>query len=232
MKQELLGASHPSIANSMYNLAELYCSQGRYEEAEPLYVKALELAEVSLGKEHPNTKMCRNNLQSLHDLLNITSKSILTIYDKQGRDYQIEVNEHESILLLKVYRSLHGLRNMVGHIKCIFKSHNEMLLADIHFEDKIDRNPLKRIYAFFHQEPKSYRKLGLGTATLKFLIKYVKEKGIKKIHGSITQDDLDANPNLVKWYRDNGFTVEDLTAQKIQNRVASICLYPQNQGKN
>jgi hypothetical protein len=164
--------------------------------------------------------------------MNMPPKCIVTIYDKQGRNYQIEVNENESLLLLEVYCSLHGLRDMVGHIKCVFDSPNEMILGDIHFKDKIDRNRLKRIYAFFHQEPKSYRKLGLGTTTLKFLIKYVKEKGIKKIHGSITQDDLDANPNLIKWYRDNGFTVEDLTAQKIQNRVASICLYPQNQGKN
>jgi hypothetical protein len=164
--------------------------------------------------------------------MNMPPKCIVTIYDKQGRNYQIEVNENESLLLLKVYRSLHGLRDMVGHINCIFESPNEMLLADIHFEDKIDRNRLKRIYAFFHQEPKSYQRLGLGTATLNFLIKYVKEKGIKKLHGSIAQDDLNANPNLIKWYQNNGFTVETLTAQEIENSVARICLYPQNQGKS
>jgi GNAT superfamily N-acetyltransferase len=165
--------------------------------------------------------------------MNLIPKSIVTIYDRQDRDYQIEVNEQESILSLKVYRSLHGLRYMVGHIKCIFESPNEMVLGDIHFEDKIARKPLGSIYAFFHKEPKSYRKLGLGTVTLKFLIKYVKEKGIKKLHGSITQDDLNANPKLIKWYQDNGFTVETLTTQeKNKNRKARICLYPQNQGKN
>lgn len=158
--------------------------------------------------------------------MNMTPKSIVTIYDKQGRDYQIEVNEYESILSLKVYRSLDGLRDMVGHIDCVFESPNEMLLADIHFEDNIVRNRLKRIYAFFHKEPKYYRRLGLGTATLEFLIKYVKEKGIKKIHGSITQRDLDANPNLIKWYQDNGFIVEPLTDEEIEkNRKARICFY-------
>ncbi len=164
--------------------------------------------------------------------MNMTPKSIVTIYDKQGRDYQIEVNEHESILLLSVYRSLHGLRNMVGHTDCIFESDNEMLLADIHFEDNIARPPLGHIYAFFHQEPKSYRKLGLGTATLEFLIKYIKEKGIRKLHGSITQNDINANPKLIKWYQNNDFTVETPTAQEIENSVARICLYPQNQGKS
>ena len=157
--------------------------------------------------------------------MNMIPKSIVTIYDKQGRDYQVEVNKQESILLLKVYRSLNGLRDMVGHIKCVFESPNEMLLADIHFEDKIERTPLGRIYAFFHQEPKNYRRLRLGTATLKFLIQYIKKKGIKNLHGSITQDDLNANPNLIKWYQDNGFTVEPLTTEEIENSVARICLY-------
>jgi len=157
----------------------------------------------------------------------MTPKSIVTIYDKQGRDYQIEVNEYESILLLKVYRSLDcvGLRNMVGYINCNFESLNEMLLADIHFEDKINRKLLGRIYAFFHQELKCYQGLGLGTATLEFLIKYVKEKGIKKLHGLITQDDLKSNPNLIKWYQYQGFTLEPLTAEEIENSVAKICLY-------
>ena len=157
--------------------------------------------------------------------MNMTPKSIVTIYDKHGRDYQIEVNEQESILLLKVYRSLNGLRGMIGHIKCIFKFSNEMLLADIHFEDNIARNLLGRIYAFFHQEPKCYQGMRLGTVTLKFLIKYIKEKGIKKLHESITQDDLNANPKLIKWYQDNGFTVEALTAEEIENSVARICFY-------
>lgn len=158
--------------------------------------------------------------------MNMTPKNIVTIYDKQGRDYQIEVNEYESILSLKVYRSLHGLRDMVGHINCVFESPNEIVLGDIHFEDKIARTPLGRIYAFLHQEPKSYQGLGLGTATLKFLIKYIKEKGIKKLHGSITQRDHNANPNLIKWYQDNGFTLEPLTAEeKNKNRKARICIY-------
>ena len=37
-------------------------AQGRYEEAEPLYSKALEIFERGLGEEHPNTLICYNNL--------------------------------------------------------------------------------------------------------------------------------------------------------------------------
>ena len=37
----------------MNNLALLYNNQGKYEEAESLYVECLEIRERTLGKEHP-----------------------------------------------------------------------------------------------------------------------------------------------------------------------------------
>ena len=40
--ERLLGAEHPNTLVSLNNLAGLYESQGRYDEAEPLYQRALE----------------------------------------------------------------------------------------------------------------------------------------------------------------------------------------------
>jgi Tetratricopeptide repeat len=37
IREEQLGANHPSTATSLNNLAGLYESTGRYSEAEPLY---------------------------------------------------------------------------------------------------------------------------------------------------------------------------------------------------
>lgn len=51
----------------MGDLAGLYESQGKYSEAEPLYVRALAILEVSLGNDHPDTKIIRNSLQYLGD---------------------------------------------------------------------------------------------------------------------------------------------------------------------
>nr|MDZ8043395.1 tetratricopeptide repeat protein [Nostoc sp. DedQUE02] len=59
MRKRLLGDEHPDIANSLNNLAVLYNLQGRYSEAEPLYIEALEIAEQRLGANHPNTITCR-----------------------------------------------------------------------------------------------------------------------------------------------------------------------------
>ena len=42
------------MATSINNLAALYDSQGRYEEAEPLFLQALALRKKLLGTEHPN----------------------------------------------------------------------------------------------------------------------------------------------------------------------------------
>ena len=60
-----LGDNHPHVALSLNNLAKLYYYQGRYKEAEPLYLQALAIAEQALGENHPNTVRIRENLESL-----------------------------------------------------------------------------------------------------------------------------------------------------------------------
>ncbi len=45
------------MQNSLNNLAVLYLTQGKYEQAEPLYIQALELRKQLLGVNHP--QLCR-----------------------------------------------------------------------------------------------------------------------------------------------------------------------------
>ena len=54
LRQKLLGDDHPDVATSFNNLALLYDSQGKYSEAEPLYIQALNILEQRLGVDHPN----------------------------------------------------------------------------------------------------------------------------------------------------------------------------------
>jgi len=56
-----LPEDHPSLATDLNNLAGLYESQGRYDEAEPLYLEALRICDRTLGSEHPNTVTVREN---------------------------------------------------------------------------------------------------------------------------------------------------------------------------
>jgi hypothetical protein len=53
------------VANSLNNLAALYEFQGRYGEAEPLYVRSLAICEAVFGINHPNTQVVRQNLHLL-----------------------------------------------------------------------------------------------------------------------------------------------------------------------
>lgn len=53
-------------AGCLNGLALLYESQGRYEEAEPLYERALAIREKALGAEHPSTVATLNNLAEIY----------------------------------------------------------------------------------------------------------------------------------------------------------------------
>jgi tetratricopeptide (TPR) repeat protein len=75
----------------MNNLALVYEDQGRYDEAETLYIKVLEIRRRVLGEGHPNTPDSMNNLGNL--------------YRKQGR---YEEAEQLYIKTLEIYRRVLG----------------------------------------------------------------------------------------------------------------------------
>ena len=54
------------MSQSLNNLAELYKSQARYAEAEPLMKRALAIKEKTLGADHPEVALCLNNLGELY----------------------------------------------------------------------------------------------------------------------------------------------------------------------
>ena len=64
------------MADALNQLAELYRSQSRYADAEPLYRRALAIWEKTLGRDHHDTALSLNNLALL--------------YTQQGRFAQAE----------------------------------------------------------------------------------------------------------------------------------------------
>ncbi len=55
-----------ALATSLNNLALLYHNQGKYSEAEPLYLDALEMTKRLFTSDHPNIATSLNNLASFY----------------------------------------------------------------------------------------------------------------------------------------------------------------------
>jgi hypothetical protein len=55
LQEKSLGLTHPAVATTLYNLAELIRTQRtRHVSPAPLYRRALSIWEQSLGPEHPD----------------------------------------------------------------------------------------------------------------------------------------------------------------------------------
>ena len=85
----LLADAHLTLdkVKSLNNLAALYYNQGRYSEAEPLYLQALSLRKKLLGEEHLSVATSLNNLALL--------------YESQGRYSEAEPLYLQSLSLSK-----------------------------------------------------------------------------------------------------------------------------------
>ena len=69
IEEKVLGPEHPTVANSLDNLAGMYFNLGDYRKVEPLLKKALEIREKALGPEHPTVANSLDNLAGIHSNL-------------------------------------------------------------------------------------------------------------------------------------------------------------------
>jgi tetratricopeptide (TPR) repeat protein len=63
---EEFGADDPRLAESLNGLAVAYREQGHYDEAEPLFKRALSMREKVLGPTHPDVVQSLNNLAGFY----------------------------------------------------------------------------------------------------------------------------------------------------------------------
>jgi tetratricopeptide (TPR) repeat protein len=96
------------VATSLNNLALFYCSQGRYKEAEPLYLEALDLRKRLLGDNHPDVAASLNNLAGL--------------YHFQGR-----YKEAEPLYLEAINIAIQALGENHPHTQTVYQNYLRML---------------------------------------------------------------------------------------------------------
>ena len=63
---QLKVVNSPELAASLARIANLYFDQGRYSEAEPLYLRSLHINQQQLGADHPDTATSLSNLALLY----------------------------------------------------------------------------------------------------------------------------------------------------------------------
>jgi len=70
---------------------------------------------------------------------------------------------------------------------------------------------------------KEYRHCGLGTALLRYVIKWAKGRGVKTIIGDVAPEMPGDKEWLLKWYSDNGFEILPKRPEsKISRAIAAI----------
>jgi tetratricopeptide (TPR) repeat protein len=66
IRAEKFGVKDLRYALSLNHLAQAFQAQGKYVEAEPLYLKTLDIVQTVQGAEHPDVAAVLNNLGVLH----------------------------------------------------------------------------------------------------------------------------------------------------------------------
>jgi tetratricopeptide (TPR) repeat protein/CHAT domain-containing protein len=111
LAREIWGDKHPNVATSLNNLASLYQSLNRYQEAEPLYQEALEIDRESLPPRHPDLASHLNNLAGLYESLNRYQEAELLYLEALEIDRESLPPRHPSLAthlnnLANLYRTL------------------------------------------------------------------------------------------------------------------------------
>ena len=62
-----MGINHPETLETKNDIAVLYKEQGRYQQAEPLLIEAVNGRRLKLGDTHPHTLESWHNLIELYE---------------------------------------------------------------------------------------------------------------------------------------------------------------------
>uniref|UniRef100_A0A915JR16 Kinesin light chain n=1 Tax=Romanomermis culicivorax TaxID=13658 RepID=A0A915JR16_ROMCU len=91
----VLGPMHPDVGKQLNNLALLCQNQGKYDEVEKYYTRALQIYESKLGPDDPNVAKTKNNL--------VRSLIIISQIRHQKISQRIQVFKSNKLFLASAY---------------------------------------------------------------------------------------------------------------------------------
>ena len=108
IREQLFGAIHPDVAQSMQVLAFLYRLRGQFEQAEPLFRQAIAIRKQTLGPEHLDLA------ESLNDLA--------LLYGDFGRYEQAEALYHQALAIYErdPQADPHSLANSLNSLAVLY----------------------------------------------------------------------------------------------------------------
>ena len=115
------------------------------------------------------------------------------------REYRLQVDSDEDQYFTAklLYRN-----SEVGRLECVLYPPDKLMIGDIIIHSDVIHAPeylgAALLRLLVEPKPIDYRRRGLGTHLLQFAIKKARQRGIKRICGSLTQNDINNNPNLVR----------------------------------
>lgn len=65
--EKAFGEDDRYVASACSSLAFVFRAQGKYEQAESLYLRAVDIAKRELGEEHADTMQIKENLNALRE---------------------------------------------------------------------------------------------------------------------------------------------------------------------
>jgi tetratricopeptide (TPR) repeat protein len=113
-----------SLVSSLYNLARLYDYRQKYEQAESLYRRSLEINKRIYGEDHPEIAKVFNNLAILHH--NIS---------------EMVIAEQEYQEALRIYRNLGNLPNIattLNNLAILHHHRNEIAIAEQEYQEALE----------------------------------------------------------------------------------------------
>ncbi|KAL6230704.1 hypothetical protein BDW75DRAFT_234191 [Aspergillus navahoensis] len=229
----VLGEDHPDTLTSMSNLAFTFWSQGRWKEAEELWLQVVEIWKRVLGEDHPDTLTCMSRWKAAEELGlqvmvtrkrvlgedhpdTLTSMGILALtYNSQGR-----WKEAEEL----------GLQVMEARKRVLGEDHPETLISMGNLALTYNRQGRRKEAEELGLQVMETRKRVLGEVHLDTLTsgrwKEAEELGLqametrKRVLGEDHPDTLTSMANLASTYTRQGRLKE---AEELGLQVMEAC---------
>lgn len=112
-----------------------------------------------------------------------------------------------------------------GKLTCVLQGERDLLFSDILVLDGTQamiKLPFWKRLCGMKNEAHDFQRKNVGTTLIQELLVVSKQRGIRRIYGSIVQKDIEMNPKLLTWYEKRGFKIIQADVENLGNAIKKI----------